>query len=297
MARSGAVITAMVTPFADDGSLDAPAAADLAEWLVDQGNDGLVLAGTTGESPTLTDDEKLELWRSVRAAVDVPLIAGSTSNDTQHSVELTEAAADVGMDGILAVTPYYNRPSQAGLEAHFRAIAAASNLPVILYDIPIRTGRKIDTATILRLAEDVPTIAGVKDAAGDLAETARLIAAAPDDFELYSGDDVLTLPFLAIGAVGAISVAAHWAAGFIRELVDAVLKGDMETAQAVNDRLLTSYAFESSDLAPNPVPAKAMLRVLGHAVGECRLPMGPTPEGLEGLAQRIAADLDLRTSS
>jgi len=293
MARSGAVITAMVTPFADDGSLDAAAAADLAEWLVDQGNDGLVLAGTTGESPTLSDDEKLELWRSVRAAVDVPLIAGSTSNDTQHSVELTEAAADVGMDGILAVTPYYNRPSQAGLEAHFRAIADASSLPVILYDIPIRTGRKIDTATILRLAEDVPTIAGVKDAAGDPAETARLIAAAPEDFELYSGDDALALPFLAVGAVGVISVAAHWAAGLVRELVDAVLKGDMETAQAVNDRLLTSYAFQASDLAPNPVPAKAMLRVLGHAVGECRLPMGPTPEGLEGVAREIAADLDL----
>ena len=293
MARSGAVITAMVTPFADDGSLDAAAAADLAEWLVDQGNDGLVLAGTTGESPTLTDDEKLELWRSVRAAVDVPLIAGSTSNDTQHSVELTEAAADVGMDGILAVTPYYNRPSQAGLEAHFRAIAEASSLPVILYDIPIRTGRKIDTATILRLAEDVPTIAGVKDAAGDPAETARLIAAAPEDFELYSGDDALALPFLAVGAVGVISVAAHWAAGLVRNLVDAVLKGDMETAQAVNERLLTSYAFQASDLAPNPVPAKAMLRVLGHAVGECRLPMGPTPEGLEGVAREIAADLDL----
>jgi 4-hydroxy-tetrahydrodipicolinate synthase len=293
MARSGAVITAMVTPFADDGSLDAAAAADLAEWLVDQGNDGLVLAGTTGESPTLTDDEKLELWRSVRAAVDVPLIAGSTSNDTQHSVELTEAAADVGMDGILAVTPYYNRPSQAGLEAHFRAIAEASSLPVILYDIPIRTGRKIDTATILRLAEDVPTIAGVKDAAGDPAEAARLIAAAPEDFELYSGDDALALPFLAVGAVGVISVAAHWAAGLVRNLVDAVLKGDMETAQAVNERLLTSYAFQASDLAPNPVPAKAMLRVLGHAVGECRLPMGPTPEGLEGVAREIAADLDL----
>ncbi|MDQ6696780.1 MAG: 4-hydroxy-tetrahydrodipicolinate synthase [Actinomycetota bacterium] len=296
MARSGAVITAMVTPFAADGSLDLPAAAELAEWLIDQGNDGLVLAGTTGESPTLSDDEKLDLWRAVRAAVDVPLIAGSTSNDTAHSVELTRAAAGLGMDGILAVTPYYNRPSQAGIEAHFRAIAEASSLPVILYDIPVRTGRKIATATIVRLAEDVPTIAGVKDAAGDPAETARLIAATPDDFELYSGDDALNLPFLAVGAVGVISVAAHWTAGLHRELVDAVIKGDMEAAQAVNHQLLPSYGFETSEAAPNPVPTKAMLRVLGHAVGECRLPMGPTPDGLEAEARELAADLELLTS-
>jgi 4-hydroxy-tetrahydrodipicolinate synthase len=295
MAQSGAVMTAMVTPFAADGSLDEKAAAELAEWLIDQGNDGLVLSGTTGESPTLTDDEKIALWQAVRAAVDVPLIAGSTSNDTRHSVELTQAAAEVGMDGILAVTPYYNRPSQAGLEAHFRAIADASSLPVILYDIPFRTGRKIATSTILRLAEDVPTIAGVKDAAGDPAETARLIAAAPEDFELYSGDDSLNLAFLSVGAVGVISVAAHWTAALHRELVDAVFKGDLETAQAVNHQLLPSYAFVTSDAAPNPVPTKAMLRVLGHAVGECRLPMGPTPAGLEDEARKLAADLDLLT--
>ena len=293
MADSGAVMTAMVTPFAADGSLDAGAAADLARWLVEQGNDGLVLSGTTGESPTLSDDEKMTLWRSVREAVAVPLIAGSTSNDTRHSVQLTEAAADLGMDGILAVTPYYNRPSQAGLEAHFRAIAAASDLPVILYDIPVRTGRKIATSTILRLADDVPTIAGVKDAAGDPGATAGLIEAAPEGFEVYSGDDALNLPFLAVGAVGVISVAAHWSAPLHRELVDAVVKGDMESARQANDRLLGSYAFETSDDAPNPVPAKAMLRVLGHAVGECRLPMGPTPDGLEDDARRLAAELGL----
>ena len=159
------------------------------------------------------------------------------------------------MDGILAVTPYYNRPSQAGLEAHFRQVAAACNLPVILYDIPGRTGRKIDTATILRLAEDVPTIVGVKDAAGNPAETARLIDAAPEGFEVYSGDDALNLAFLAVGAVGVISVAAHWTAALHREMVDAVFKGDMDTARAVNDRLLVD-AFESSDARPNPVPPR-----------------------------------------
>jgi 4-hydroxy-tetrahydrodipicolinate synthase len=297
MARSGAVMTAMVTPFAADGSFDAGAAAALAQWLIEQGNDGLVLSGTTGESPTLTDDEKIALWRAVRSAVDVPLIAGSTTNDTRHSVRMTKAAADLGMDGILAVTPYYNRPSQAGLEAHFRAVAEVSNLPVLLYDIPVRTGRKIATETILRLAEDVPTIAGVKDAAGNPAETARLIEAAPEGFEVYSGDDSLNLAFLAVGAVGVISVAAHWSAGLHRELVDAVMKGDMDTARAVNDQLLWSYEFETSDDAPNPVPAKAMLRIMGHAVGECRLPMGPTPEGLEDEARELAAELDLLISA
>ncbi len=293
MARSGAVITAMVTPFGADGSLDAAAASDLAQWLVAQGNDGLVLTGSTGESATLSDDEKMELWRAVRTGVDVPLIVGSTTNDTRHSVRMTKAAADLGMDGILAVTPYYNRPSQAGLEAHFRAIAGACSLPVILYDIPIRSGRKIDTTTILRLAEDVPTIVGVKDAAGNPAETARLIAAAPDDFEIYSGDDSLHLALLAIGAVGVISVAAHWTAGLHRELVDAVIKGDLDAARTVNDQLIPSYDFENGDLAPNPVPTKAMLRVLGHPVGECRLPMGPTPDGLDDEARRLASDLGL----
>ena len=157
MARFGAVLTAMVTPFTADGELDGARAAELARWLVDRGNDGLVLAGTTGESPVLTDDERTELWRVVREAVDVPLVAGATTNDTAHSVAMTQAAHELGMDGILAVTPYYNRPSQAGLEAHFRAVAAASPLPVLLYDIPVRTGRKISTELMVRLAEDVPT--------------------------------------------------------------------------------------------------------------------------------------------
>jgi len=293
MSRFGAVLTAMVTPFGPDGGLDAGAAADLARWLVEQGNDGLVLAGTTGESPTLTDDERLALWRAVRAAVDVPLVAGSTTNDTRHSVALTKAAADIGMDAILAVTPYYNRPSQAGLEAHFRAVAAASERPVLLYDIPVRTGRKIAADTMLRLARDVPTIVGVKDASADPAGTAALLAEAPEDFEVYSGDDSLTLPLLAVGAVGVISVAAHWTAGLQAEMVAAFAKGDVDRAREINARLVPSWAFETGDVAPNPVPTKVMLDVLGHPVGECRLPMGPAPEGLRDEARRVAADLGL----
>ena len=202
MAQSGAVMTAMVTPVRRRREPRRDGGRRPGGWLVEQGNDGLVLVRHHRREPDAHRRREDRLWQAVRAAVDVPLIAGSTSNDTRHSVELTQAAAEVGMDGILAVTPYYNRPSQAGLEAHFRADRRCVDLPVILYDIPFRTGRKIATSTILRLAEDVPTIAGVKDAAGDPAETARLIAAAPEDFELYSGDDALNLPFLSVGAVG-----------------------------------------------------------------------------------------------
>ena len=291
MSRFGAVLTAMVTPFDDDGALNLDAAAKLATWLVEHGNDGLVLAGTTGESPTLSDQEKLDLFAAVREVVTVPLVAGTTTNDTAHSVAFTREAEKLGVDGILAVTPYYNRPSQAGLAAHFTAIAEATKLPVMLYDIPVRTGRKIDTATMLALARDVPNIVAVKDAAGNPSESARLIASAPSGFELYSGDDSMTLPLLAVGAVGEVSVNAHWTGELHAEMVTAFGKGDVSTARAVNARLVESHAFETSDAAPNPVPTKAIMRVLGHAVGHCRLPMGPEPDGLEDRAREVLANL------
>lgn len=291
--RFGSVLTAMVSPFGADGRLDTGAAADLARWLVDQGNDGLVLAGTTGEAPTLSDEEKVALWRAVRDAVAVPLVAGTGTYDTAHSVALTRAATDAGVDGVLAVTPYYSRPAQTGIEAHFRAVAAATELPVLIYDIPVRTGRKIETATLLRLAADVANLAGVKDAAGNPAETARLVATAPDGFEVYSGDDALTLPFLAVGAVGTIGVATHWAAGLHQDLFAAWRAGDTERARAVNARLLPSFAYENGDAAPNPIPTKALLGLLGLAVGECRLPLGPPPPGLVDRAREILAGLRL----
>ena len=287
MARWGEVVTAMVTPFEARGALHVDAAVALARWLAERGNDGLVLAGTTGEAPTLTDDEKLALWRAVAAAVTIPVIAGTGSNDTRHTVELTRAASACGVAGVLVVTPYYNRPSQAGLDAHFRAAAAATDLPVMIYDIPIRTGRKVSTDTLLRLISDVPNIVAVKDAAGDPSESASLIARAGDGFELYSGDDSMTLPLLAVGAVGVVGVATHWAAPDFAEMIAAFRKGDVEHARAVNARLLESFAFETGEAAPNPVPTKAMLRVLGLAVGECRLPMGPAPDGLDKRARHV----------
>ena len=290
-ARFGRVLTAMVSPFAAAGSLDLDAAGVLARWLVEHGSEGLVIAGTTGESPTLTHGEQIDLVAAVADAVDVPVIAGAGSNDTVAAVELTQRCSEAGAAGILTVTPYYNRPSQAGLVHHFGAVAGATDLPVILYDIPTRSGRKIDTDTILRLADEVDNIVAVKDAAANLPETARLIAAAPDGFEVYSGEDALTLALLALGAVGTISVASHWCGPETAALMDAFFDGDVAGAAAINRRLIPSYDFESGDLNPNPVPTKAMLKVLGLPGGDCRPPMGPEPDGLADRARQVLVGL------
>jgi len=281
----------MITPFDHDGALDLDGAAKLASWLVEQGNEGLVVAGTTGESPTLTHEEQIELVRAVCQAVSVPVVAGAGSNDTRAAIELTEQATAAGASAILSVTPYYNRPSQAGLIAHYRAIASATHLPVMLYDIPVRTGRKVDTATILELAHDVSNIVAVKDAAGNPAETAALIASAPAGFEVYSGDDVLTLPLLSIGAVGVVSVAAHWAAAEIGEMIDAFVAGDVQRARELNAILIPSWQFQSGDRNPNPIPTKAMMKVLGRPGGDCRPPMGPEPDDLQNRARAVLAGL------
>jgi 4-hydroxy-tetrahydrodipicolinate synthase len=289
--RFGSVLTAMVTPFDDDLALDVHAAAELARWLVDHGSDGLVVAGTTGEGATLSDQEKLDLWRAVSEAVTVPVVAGTGSNDTAHTVDLTRAAEGTGVAAALVVTPYYNRPSQEGVAGHVRAVADASDLPLLLYDVPGRTGRRLAPDTLLRLARDVPTVVGVKDAAGDLPASARVVAQAPDGFEVYSGDDSLTLPLLAVGAVGLIGVATHWAGEVFAEMVAAFDKGDHDRARASNARLLPSFEYWSTEAAPSPLPAKAAMRVLGHAVGDARPPMGPSPDGLEDLARPVLAAL------
>ena len=289
--RFGRVLTAMVTPFDDDGALDLDGARTLARYLADHGNDGLVVAGTTGEAPVLTDDEKLALWAAVAEAVTIPVIAGTGTNDTAHSVHLTREASRLGVAGVLVVTPYYNRPSQSGLEGHFRAVAEATDLPVMVYDIPIRTGRKVSSALLGTLAREVSNVVAVKDAAGNPAETAVVLAHAPAGFECYSGDDALTLPLLAIGAVGVVGVATHWSALDHQEMITAFEKGDVGAARAVNARLLPSFAFETGDEAPNPVPTKAMLRVLGLPGGQCRLPMGDAPDWVEPKARQVLADL------
>lgn len=278
MAIFGEVLTAMITPFDENGDVNVDEAIRLAQWLQANGNDGLVLTGTTGESSTLTDDEKMMLWEAVSAAVTIPVVAGTGSNDTLHSVNLTRQASALGVAGILAVCPYYNRPSQAGIAAHISAMATATTLPVIVYDIPVRTGRKINTTTLLSLAADNANIRGVKDAAGNPAETAVLMSRAPQGFELYSGDDGLTLAFLAYGGVGVIGVATHWSGTDHKEMITAFKKGDIATAITINNRLVESFSFETGDEAPNPLPTKAMMQLLGFDVGPARLPMGAPPE-------------------
>lgn len=295
MARFGPVTTAMVTPFRPDGSLDLEGSANLARWLVEHGNDALVVAGTTGESAVLTDPERIDLFRAVRGAVTVPLIAGSTTNDTAHSVEMTIGAAEVGMDAVLAVVPYYNKPTQAGLDLHFRAIAAASDLPVMLYDVPSRTGRKLATETTLRLAREVPTVVALKDAGGDPAETARLIAEAPEGFEVYSGDEPLSLAFAAYGAVGVVGVSSHWTGRQQQEMFAAFAKGDVAAAREINARLLASYKFMNSDTCVFSQAVKVAMGVLGVPVGDCRLPLGPAPAGTDLLARNVLNELGYLT--
>ena len=292
MALFGQVLTAMITPFTADGALNIDEAVRLARWLEANGNDGLVVSGTTGESSTLTDSEKLELWDAVIKAVSIPVIAGSGSNDTAHSVHLTNEVTALGAAGILAVGPYYNRPSQAGLVAHITAMAGATNLPVVVYDIPVRTGRKISTASLARLANEVKNVRALKDAAGAPAETANLMSMVPRDFDLYSGDDGLTLAFLAYGGVGVIGVATHWSAPEHQRMITSFRNGDVDGARRMNDILLESYAYETGDDNPNPIPSKVMMNHLGFDVGECRLPMGPPPAGLAERAAQVHANLE-----
>ena len=292
IATFGRVLTAMVTPFNADGSLDLDGAQKLAKWLTTEGgNDGLVINGTTGESPTLTQDEQIAVIEAVVEAVDVPVVAGAGSNDTRVAVSNAERSVAVGAVGLLHVSPYYNRPSQAGLADHFRACAAATDMPVIVYDIPGRTGRKVATETLLDLLENVDNIIGIKDAAGSPAETARLLSLAPPDTEVYSGDDNLTLPLLSVGAVGTIGVATHWAGNEVSAMMAAFFAGDVQRANETNRALMPSYEFEPGDEAPNPIPTKAMMRLMGLPGGPTRPPMGPEPDWVEIEAKAVLAGL------
>ncbi len=292
MARFGAVVTAMITPFGPEGELDLDGAAVLARHLAAHGSDSLVVAGTTGEGPVLTDSERISLFRAVIEAVDVPVIASTGTNDTAHSMMLTREAAAAGAAAALVVTPYYNRPSAAGLSAHFRAVAGASALPVVLYDIPVRSGRRIGPDLTVHLAQEVPGIVAVKDATGDVASAAEVVEASPQHFEVYCGDDSLTLPFAAVGGVGVISVASHWAGPVFGEMLTSFRAGDVDRAADLNRSLLESYRFEGSDEYPNPVPAKAACRVLGLPAGQCRLPHPIPPPELDVRATSVVAGAD-----
>jgi 4-hydroxy-tetrahydrodipicolinate synthase len=277
--RWGRVLTAMVTPFDTAGRLDLDAAQRLARWLAERGNDGLVVAATTGEASTLDDAERRDLLRAVSEAVTIPVLAGTGSNDTAHTVALTREAQALGAAGVLIVSPYYNRPPQAGIEAHCRAAAAATDLPVMIYDVPIRTGRRIAQDVLLRLFREVPNIVAFKDATGDTPAAAGLIAQVGEHFDLYSGDDACTLPLAAVGAVGVVGTSTHWTAPWFQRMFASLEGGDLRQAQRINARLKESFEFINSETCVFSMSIKAMLRALGHQMGECRLPLPPAPAG------------------
>ena len=272
MAIFGRVLTAMATPFDDDGAVDIEQAKRLAKRLVENGSDGIVVAGTTGESPTLSDEEKIRLFAAVKEAVGgrAAVVAGTGTNDTRHSVHLTKHAEAAGADGILLVNPYYNRPSQDGLYAHFRTIAESTALPCMLYNIPGRTGVNAAPETIARLA-DVPNIVAVKEASGSLDQASEIRRRTSPDFLIYSGDDSLTLPILAVGGTGIVSVASHLAGRDISDMVRAYEQGDVGKALAIHLKLFP--LFKVLFITTNPVPLKAALNLSGFTVGKPRLPL------------------------
>jgi 4-hydroxy-tetrahydrodipicolinate synthase len=273
MARFGRVITAMVTPFNENGVLDYEEAQRLARHLVDHGSEGLVVMGSTGESATTTDDEKVRLYRAIVDAVgaDAKVIAGTGTYSTEHSIHLTREAEKSGVDGALVVTPYYNRPPQDALVEHFKAVAESSNLPLMLYDIPIRTGTKIEVDTMLRAAEH-PNIVAVKEASNDLSQATRLAALKPDDFEIYSGNDDQTLAYQAIGAVGVVSVIAHVMGDAILEQFTAFEAGNLDRAREIQ---FLERRVQEVLLSQNPIPIKAAMNMLGFKVGVPRPPLRP----------------------
>src|SRR3989440_1537645 len=272
MAGFGQVITAMVTPMDRTRAVDYDRAAALAKRLVDAGSDGLVVCGTTGEAPTLTDDEKIRLFRTVREAVGprAKVIAGTGTYNTAHSIHLTREAERVGCDGVLLVNPYYNKPSQEGLYQHFKAVAESTSLPVMLYNIQGRTAVNCEPATIARLAQ-IRNIVAVKEASGNLDQMSQIRKLTPPEFHLYSGDDSLTLPLLAVGGTGVVSVASHLVGGEIKSMIQAFQAGDVRQAQTLHFRLWP--LFKVLFITTNPVPVKAALALSGFDVGGLRLPL------------------------
>jgi 4-hydroxy-tetrahydrodipicolinate synthase len=272
--RFGSIVTAMVTPFRDDHAIDVDGAQRLSSWLVDNGSDAIVVAGSTGESPTLTHREKSELFRAVGEAISgrAKLICGAGTYSTAETLELTQAAENAGADGLLVVTPYYNKPPQRGLIAHFERVAGATDLPIIAYNIPGRTATRIEHDTLLRLAEH-PNIVAVKDSTGDFQGISKLIAEAPDGFEVYSGDDWATFGYVCLGAVGVVSVASHLVGPQIRQMIELIETGDVPAARKIHEEL--SPLFNALFVTSNPIPLKAALQMVGRQAGEPRLPLVP----------------------
>ncbi len=275
----GRLLTAMVTPMNHDGSINYEAMADFADWLIDNGSDGLVVCGTTGESPTISTEEKLELFRTVVKRVNkrVPVIAGTGSNNTAGTVELTKAAEATGVDGFLVVGPYYNKPPQEGFYQHFKAIANATELPVIIYNVPGRTSSNILPQTVVRLAQDCKNIVAIKEAAGCVSQVAELYSVLPEDFSIYSGDDMLILPFMSVGATGLISVVSNTGGQLLQDLMQAFEAGKVKEAMDLNAKMLP--VAKAMFITTNPIPVKEAVSMLTPInAGPVRLPLVPMSE-------------------
>lgn len=288
----GRVLTAVVTPFTPEGKLNAPEAARLAKYLVDSGTDTLVVCGTTGESPTLTWDEEFELYSVIQAAVAgrAKVIAGTGSNSTEEAIAATRKVADMGLDGTLQVVPYYNKPTQAGLYEHFRAIAACSDIPILLYNIPGRTGVNLDPGTVAQLAQ-LPTVVGIKEASGSMDAVSEIRKSTPAEFAIYSGDDSLTLPLLSLGGSGVVSVASHLIGPQLQQMIQDFQAGRLQDALATHLKFLP--LFKDLFVETNPTPVKTALQLQGWNVGSVRMPLAPlTPASVETLKSTLKG-LDL----
>lgn len=283
----GRLLTAMVTPFNADGSVNYEKAADLAEWLINNGSDGLVVAGSTGEAATMSAEEKLELFRVVVNRINkrVPVIAGTGSNNTTDSVKMTKMAEAMGVDGALIVGPYYNKPTQEGFYQHFAAVAQSTGLPIIVYNVPGRTASNISPAIVARLAADFENIVAIKEAAGNVAQVAELYSVLPEEFTIYSGDDGLIIPFMSVGATGLISVLSNIGGGILQDVMQAYEDGRVREAAKLNARMvpLANAMF----IETNPIPVKAAVTlVTGIDAGQPRLPL--TPMEPENKAKMVA---------
>jgi 4-hydroxy-tetrahydrodipicolinate synthase len=288
----GRVITAMVTPFTSEGQVDYETAARLANHLVEQGSEGLVVCGTTGESPALTWDEEYQLFQVVLQSVNgrASVIAGTGSNSTREAIAATAKAAKLGVHGSLQVCPYYNKPPQEGLYQHFKAIAENADIPLILYNIPGRTGVNLLPETVARLAE-IRSIIGIKEASGSIDQASSVRALTSSDFLIYDGDDALTLPLLSVGAHGVISVASHLAGPQMQQMLKAFIAGNVYQAQTVHQRLLP--LFKALFLTTNPIPVKCALEMMGWPVGQPRLPLVQAPETVREQLSEVLKTLSL----
>jgi 4-hydroxy-tetrahydrodipicolinate synthase len=283
----GRLITAMITPFAKDGSIDWDGVATLATHLADHGHDAIAVNGTTGEAPTTKSSEKLEIIKVVKSTVGsrVKVLSGAGDNETSYTVEQAKRSADAGADGLLIVTPYYNKPPQAGIEAHFRAVASSTDLPIMMYDIPGRTGVEIESDTIVRLFE-VPNIVALKDAKGNLAATSDVIARC--GIPVYSGDDILNLPFLSIGAVGFVSVCGHTVGNELKAMLDAWFAGDAARALEIHQKLIP--VFKGTFKTQGAILTKAAMNLMGLPGGTTRLPLvDATPAQIATLREDLIA--------